>query len=450
MSNKHLVRRSIATAVLLALSATSTMLALAVGVAPAAASVDDTISRSTILQRGKSWVDVNVKYTQYDTYTNQYGTYRRDCSGFVSMAWNLTPTGMSAPTTLSLPNYGTWLGSLDDLQPGDAVDDPDHHVVLFVGWVDGTHNSARVYEETSYSGKDGPDPGAITSTYSRQTFINDGYRPLRRKNVQGWSLAFVKTRATGSGTVEVHQVPAPYQSYDLHATTGFSAAEDGLGSFEMVGSQLVYFKTRNTATGKIELHTRGADSGFTQGGDVATVFNTGDGPNGVFELVNGDIVFIKTRNTGSGKVEVHRISGANLGGSPSLDVATIIPSAEADNGTFQMSGNDLVFIKTRNTGSGKVEVHVADGSTNYSTWKLHTATAISTGDGDNGVFSVRNVTSSSGVGDLVFVKTRNTSTGTVELFIADAGSGYQQLSLATPTAIPVGEGGNGWFNLNNA
>ncbi|WP_370943375.1 FG-GAP repeat domain-containing protein [Amycolatopsis sp. cg5] len=143
-----------------------------------------TISRDQVLLRAKSWVDVNVKYTQHGQYGNQYGTYRKDCSGFVSMAWGLSPSGMSSPTTVSLPNYGSWLGSLDDLKPGDAIDSVGGgHVVLFRSWTDGSHAVANVYEETSYTGVDGPDPGAIASQYSRAKLTNGGYRPLRYSGI---------------------------------------------------------------------------------------------------------------------------------------------------------------------------------------------------------------------------------------------------------------------------
>ena len=260
-------------------------------------------------------------------------------------------------------------------------------------------------------------------------------------------LAYVKTRNTGAGLVEVHQLPAPYQSFDMHALTGFSATEDGNGTFEMQGGNLVYFKTSNTASGRVELHIRTAASGFQSGADVATTFVVGDGGNGVFELVNGDIVFIKTRNTGSGKIEVHRVSAANLSGPPVQDAATALSGAEAGNGTFQMSGNDLVYIKTRNTGGTRVELHVVDGGTNYTTFKVHTPTVFATSDADNGVWSVRNLFSA-GIGDLVFIKTRNTASGTVELFAAGAAGNYQQPNLQTSTGIGVSDGANGFFNLN--
>jgi hypothetical protein len=47
------------------------------------------LSRATMLKRGKSWVTAKVPYSQTGTYCNGYGRYRRDCSGFVSMAWGL-------------------------------------------------------------------------------------------------------------------------------------------------------------------------------------------------------------------------------------------------------------------------------------------------------------------------------------------------------------------------
>lgn len=423
--------------------------------APAHAStVGGIISRSEVLARAQWWMNTyGIIYSQRQADAKSDGdghTYRPDCSGFVSMAWHLPKlAGGWDRNTDSLATQGdtTWLNSYDELLPGDALLGVVYgHVALFAGWDDSAHTRMRVYEEYDET-KEGN-----LNVYNRSFYSANGFRGLRYNKIGdpvsgGGRLAFVKTRNTGSGKVEVHQLPAPYQSFDMNAATGLSAAENGLGSFEMLGNQLVYFKTRSTGSGKVELHTRTAESGFQSGGDVATWFNVGDGGNGVFQMVNGDIVFIKTRNTSTGKVEVHRVSGANLAGPPVLSTGSIISTADAGNGTFQMSGNDLVFIKTRNTSTGKVEVHVADGATNYGTWKMNAVTAFSTGDGPNGFWSVRNVWTS-GVGDLIFIKTRSTSTGKVELFGASAGAGYQQLNMATPTAISSGDGGNGSFNLN--
>jgi hypothetical protein len=88
--------------------------------------------------------------------------------------------------------------------------------------------------------------------------------------------------------------------------------------------------------------------------------------------------FIKTSNTPSGKVEVHIASGVSNYQRRILETATTF-LAETD-GTWLMADHDgdgipdLVFIKTSNTPSGKVEVHVASGSSDYQYRILETAT----------------------------------------------------------------------------
>lgn len=260
-------------------------------------------------------------------------------------------------------------------------------------------------------------------------------------------LAFVKTRNTG-GTIEVHQAPNPFTDFDMHSTTGLSVAEGGLGQFSMAGDKLVYVKTRSTGSGKIELHWRTADSGFTSGYSTPTFFNLGDAGNGTFSLVGSDLFFIKTRNTGTGKVEVHALSSANnYQNSPVLSVGTPISVADAFNGTFHMYGNDLVFIKTRATGYGRVEVHIVDGASGYSQWKQQAVTLFNEAERGNGVFRYGDLLG--GGGDLIFIKTRNTGTGMVELFATSSSNGYSELGLATGTAFFLGDADNGWWGMNS-
>ncbi|HEV8554871.1 MAG TPA: hypothetical protein VGR06_00550 [Actinophytocola sp.] len=47
------------------------------------------ITRSQVIERAQSWLRPSVAYSQTDFHTNEYGTYRTDCSGYVSMAWAL-------------------------------------------------------------------------------------------------------------------------------------------------------------------------------------------------------------------------------------------------------------------------------------------------------------------------------------------------------------------------
>jgi hypothetical protein len=65
-----------------------------------------------------------------------------DCSGFVSCCWQLH----SRRSTYNMAPVCYRLESYDDLRPGDAVNKSHDHIILFVGWVDGTHEQMRVYE----------------------------------------------------------------------------------------------------------------------------------------------------------------------------------------------------------------------------------------------------------------------------------------------------------------
>lgn len=425
-------------------------------VAHAASAIDGPITRAEIISRAQFWLNKGIIYGSGNYPDPQGKGYRTDCSGYVSMAWHLGSSRVTYddPIVGNLAAVSTRI-TKEQMQPGDMMMalgvGAAGHAVLFAGWADAAHTRYNAYDfgSTPVRYRSDSTGGAVPYPYftDGRTFLPYRYNNITGADTAGSRLSFVKTRNTGSGWIELHELPTPFQSYDMHAATGFSAAESSLGTFAIVDGQLVYFKTRNTASGRVELHTRTPESGYQSGGDIATWFNVGDGSNGVFQLLpNGDIVFIKTRNTSTGKVEVHRISGADLWGPPVLSVATIVSSADAGNGTFQMSGNDLVFIKTRNTGTGKVEVHVADGGTTYSSWKLNTSSVFSTADGLNGLWSVRNIWTG-GVGDLIFIKTRNTGTGTVELFGASASAGYQQMDMATPTGINGGDGANGTFTL---
>jgi hypothetical protein len=103
--------------------------------------------RKTVLQRGLSWFDQKVPYSQ----SKSHEGYRTDCSGFVSMCWDL---GTSFTTADFVAGEGddSLLKSFDDLVPGDAMVrrvGGSGHVVLFAGWQDAKHTSACVVEEES-------------------------------------------------------------------------------------------------------------------------------------------------------------------------------------------------------------------------------------------------------------------------------------------------------------
>jgi hypothetical protein len=91
------------------------------------------IARSEVMSRAVNWLNRDIPYNQGASASDPEGdhNYRTDCSGFVSMAWHAN----LSYTTYSLPDVSTVV-SKSDLQPGDALNTQDGHVVLFEKWVD--------------------------------------------------------------------------------------------------------------------------------------------------------------------------------------------------------------------------------------------------------------------------------------------------------------------------
>ncbi|WP_308406133.1 hypothetical protein [Streptomyces naphthomycinicus] len=113
-----------------------------------AAGPDEPIGRGEAMDRAWSWIDEQVPYSQTGCHDNQFGCYRPDCSGYVSMAWHLSS---------SLTTWGLWDVTsdipADDLQPGDALlrdSGGVDHVALFVRWADAAHTRPVVREEYDF------------------------------------------------------------------------------------------------------------------------------------------------------------------------------------------------------------------------------------------------------------------------------------------------------------
>ncbi|KAA8648553.1 hypothetical protein EYZ11_001118 [Aspergillus tanneri] len=262
----------------------------------------------------------------------------------------------------------------------------------------------------------------------------DPYGPWQMIPSSPPSLAYIKTTNTGTGRVEVHIASGSsrYQSRTLEVGTTFVSEDNG--TWQLIDADgdgvpdLVYIKTRNTGTGRVEVHiASGASNYQTRILEVGTTFYPED--DGVWQMghFNGDgkldLIYIKTRNTGTGRVEVHVASGASNYQNRVQEVGTTF--YPEDDGVWQMrdfnrDGRlDLVYIKTRNTGTGKVEVHVASGSSTYQTRVQEVGTTFY--PEDNGFWELVDYNGDR-VLDLVYIKTRNTGTGRIEVHVASGRS----------------------------
>ncbi|UQX02609.1 FG-GAP-like repeat-containing protein [Streptomyces sp. RerS4] len=131
------------------------------------------ITRSQVIARAKSWVGIGLDYN----WGGRHGGYRTDCSGFVSMAWDLDA---SLTTDSFEPRGEVHSIGKADLKAGDALLDNDSgaggHVVLFEKWA----NS----DKTKYWGFDFTPSGVHHRVYDYPYYPGYGpYAPVRYKNI---------------------------------------------------------------------------------------------------------------------------------------------------------------------------------------------------------------------------------------------------------------------------
>ncbi|MFD5427178.1 peptidoglycan-binding protein [Streptomyces sp. NPDC127084] len=150
-------------------------------------------TRADIINRAKLWVAAKVPYSMTDFWSDGY---RQDCSGYVSMAWNLPGNEWTG----SLAQFGVRL-EREDLQPGDILlfhntADPTKgsHVTIFGGWTDYTHTHYIAYEQAKPHAREQATPMAYWSD-------SDSYAAYRYKGVIGASISSRPPRPSLSAAI---------------------------------------------------------------------------------------------------------------------------------------------------------------------------------------------------------------------------------------------------------
>ena len=168
---------------------------------PAAPPTDSSFGART-LARAREWISADMPYCggpnggadvicggtctrTGSAESAAWDDYRSDCSGFVSWSWGLDPPG---ETTRTLAPYATDVSSLitvDDLQPGDALNGSGH-VMLFGGWEDKASGQIRILQESRCGTNAGEKVSTFTVIDDTTLQISDGrnFRPIRYKNAR--------------------------------------------------------------------------------------------------------------------------------------------------------------------------------------------------------------------------------------------------------------------------
>lgn len=137
-------------------------------------------SRAEILLRAESWLADSVRYDTEGFHDNEFGSYRTDCSGYVSMAWGLPGRPADARGGLNTVDLTRLAVRLDktELRAGDAVIAAvggfrDRHATLFARWDGPDFRTYRAYEHAAGIGTV---HRRIPYPYERSS---ENYRPYR-------------------------------------------------------------------------------------------------------------------------------------------------------------------------------------------------------------------------------------------------------------------------------
>ncbi|GAA2337633.1 peptidoglycan-binding protein [Streptomyces kunmingensis] len=153
-----------------------------------------TTTRASIINRAKTWVAAKVPYDMNKFWKDGY---RQDCSGYVSMAWDLPGNEWTG----SLAAFGTRITKAE-LQPGDillfhnpANPEKGSHVTIFGGWTDYTRSSYIAYEQTRPGTRRQSTPYAYWSNSSR--YLAYRYKGVRAGSTAGSGSSAAATKFPG-------------------------------------------------------------------------------------------------------------------------------------------------------------------------------------------------------------------------------------------------------------
>ncbi|HEY0560491.1 MAG TPA: hypothetical protein VGD03_09430 [Frankiaceae bacterium] len=211
-----------------------------------------------------------------------------------------------------------------------------------------------------------------------------------------------------------------------------------LGVVHRPAPDLVFVHTRNTSSGAVELATATGNSGFTAGTTAVTRFPRSTAALGTLQLVGGDLWLIQTRGTASGTVELHSATAAT-GYARGADVVTGLPLATVPAGALQVAPNgDLVQLATVGTPKNRVEVRTYAAAGGYRT-ATTALTRLTTAQAAGGSLQLAGR-------DVALLQAAGTRSGAVELHTATAASGYAT-GVDAVTWIPAAERDHGTVQL---
>ncbi|MER7894505.1 FG-GAP-like repeat-containing protein [Micromonospora sp. NPDC094482] len=301
-----------------------------------ASSIDGPISRSEILARAQNWTDRKIVYSIAGPWASDMDgdkTYRRDCSGLVSMAWHLNTSYVTDDFLGSNSRWST-LSSIDDFQPGDAMVRRGH-IELFAYWKDLSDHTEGAYVYSFNTDGETVQNPTIRTNRGNLGFNNvtdlRTYKPIRRTGTSNgryeehpyFQMAPALAHDDGDATMTIHRWQSGGSSFshttDYKGEGAFSLSNvgdrvaagdvDGDGTddivmaYQLADGTFGFYVFDAGLTSRGRWYTSGPFNLDTVAGRLVVADFTGDGkaePALVHDDGDGTMTIYRWKSTGSG------------------------------------------------------------------------------------------------------------------------------------------------------
>ncbi|HLK97614.1 MAG TPA: M12 family metallo-peptidase [Hymenobacter sp.] len=268
-----------------------------------------------------------------------------------------------------------------------------------------------------------------------------------------------------SGRTELHKLSGSsnFQSFAEHAATALHQSGSDkswaflMGDYNGDSVSDLFSIKKQGSSGRTEVHVMNGANGFrTYLLNVATALHaTGTDNSWVFLLgdQNGDgrhDLFAINRNGGSGRTEVHVLSGATSFATFLENRASTLAVTGSDNawafdvGDYNRDGILDVYVIKKMGSSGRTEVHVMNGANGYQSYLANIGTVlIETGNDRSWEFKFGDQ-DKDGFIDLYAIKKAATGTGKTEVHVLSGATRFGSFGLQVGTALHMVGDNDAW------
>lgn len=275
-------------------------------------------------------------------------------------------------------------------------------------------------------------------------------------------------RNGASGKTEVHQLSASsnFQEFRLQTSTALGPTNSlqwsfAYGFFDNDHFIDIYAINRNGASGKTEINILTGASNFSQFAlKTATALETSTGDKWVFLGGNFDgdgktDLYAVNKQGGSGKTEVHVLSGKSDFKEFALHGVTGLHSTDK-NWSFYAAGSkggggidtayDSLIAINRRGASGKSELHALNARSNFSEFNYQGVLPLEPTDNSNWVFAGGAFDGNRDFFTDIYAINRRGSSGKTEVHVTTDADRFEKFYMETATVLP--SAGNEWSFAN--